>query len=105
MRIAIVGAEEAKFSPEAATLAKERNLLIAQDCDILYNIVVDQYPPTFVGRKFGICYHCAGKPGVIAHVKSGGCWTAYQALRLGKAAHWYVISQDGTTCQTFHKVG
>lgn len=67
---------------------KPRNLLIAQDADVLHNIVVDAYPDGWDGMTFPFCYHC-GKD--AAHVKSGGCWTAKQAQRLGKPAHWHVV--------------
>ena len=67
---------------------KPRNLRIAQDCDVLHNIVVDTYPPGWTGMTFPFCYHCGREAG---HVKSGGCWTAKQAARLGKPAHWHVI--------------
>lgn len=67
---------------------KPRNLLIAERCDVLHNIVVDSYPPGWTGMTFDFCYHCGKDAG---HVKSGGCWTAKQARRLGKPAHWHVI--------------
>lgn len=145
MRVGIVGAEAAKFSPGAAHRAKElirsllhpgdvvvsggchlggvdiwavalaaerglpppivhlpkvrswaegykpRNLLIARDAEILHNIVVDVLPDGFTGMRFAYCYHC-GK--MAQHVKSGGCWTAKQAQRLGKPAVWHVIPQS-----------
>lgn len=66
---------------------KERNLLIAHDADVLHNIVVANYPETYHGMKFDLCYHC----GTDKHIKSGGCWTAKAAQRLGKTAEWHVI--------------
>lgn len=68
---------------------KPRNLLIARACDVLYNIVVDKLPPDFKGMTHKLCYHCQTSD----HVKSGGCWTAKQAQRLGKPAHWITVIQ------------
>lgn len=67
---------------------KPRNLLIARDCDVLHNLVVDVYPPGWSGMTFPFCYHC-GKD--AKHVKSGGCWTAKQAMALGKRVEWHTI--------------
>ncbi len=75
---------------------ERRNLLIAQDSDIVHNITVASLPMSFTGRRFGICYHCerrkreTGKS-YTPHVKSGGCWTAYRAEKIGKQAEWYVV--------------
>ena len=66
---------------------KARNMLIAEDADIVHNIVVDVLPSDYVGMRFKLCYHC----NTTKHVKSGGCWTAKHALGLGKQAQWYVI--------------
>lgn len=66
---------------------KPRNLLIAQDSDEVHVIVVDQLPPNWKGLRFGKCYHCNSG----THVKSGACWTAKQAQKLGKQAFWHVI--------------
>lgn len=68
---------------------KPRNIKIAEDCDVLHNIVVREYPVTYTGMRFSSCYHCGG---ATDHVKSGGCWTANYARRLGKPAFWYVVS-------------
>ena len=66
---------------------KPRNLAIAHNCDILYNLVVDVLPPGFKGMRHKLCYHCH----TDAHIKSGGCWTALQVQRMGKPAHWRTI--------------
>lgn len=66
---------------------KERNVLIAQDSDEVHCIVVANLPESYNGMRFQLCYHC----GTDKHVKSGGCWTAKCAQRLGKPAVWHVI--------------
>jgi hypothetical protein len=67
-----------------------RNALIARDSDVVHNIVVAALPPGFVGRRHSHCYHCDS----TGHVKSGGCWTALRAERLGKSAEWHVILNE-----------
>ena len=71
---------------------RQRNLKIAKDSDIVHCIVIDEYPPSYDGMKFDYCYHCKATD----HIKSGGCWTAWQAVRMGKPAIWHVIAKDGT---------
>lgn len=70
---------------------KPRNEQIAQECDVLYNITVRNYPPDWGSRpgemRFEACYHCRN----TSHVKSGGCWTAKRAQALGKKAYWYIL--------------
>lgn len=66
---------------------KERNLLIARDSDVVHVIVVRQLPADFVGLRHALCYHCDS----VDHVKSGACWTAREAMKLGKPAHWHLI--------------
>ena len=66
---------------------KPRNIKIAENADILHNIIVAQYPPNYDGMRFDECYHC----GTNEHIKSGGCWTARYAQDLGKVAHWHVL--------------
>lgn len=58
---------------------KARNLDIAKSSDLVVCIVVKELPRGFKGMKFGDCYHCKGRN--PPHVKSGGCWTAWKALR------------------------
>jgi hypothetical protein len=67
---------------------KARNLKIAETCDSLLVIVVERYPLMYDGMRFDGCYHCGGRP---RHVKSGACWTANQALKLGKKVTWEII--------------
>jgi hypothetical protein len=55
---------------------KPRNLLIAK-ADVVACIVVADYPPNYTGMRFSGCYHCGTRN--LPHVKSGGCWTAWQA--------------------------
>lgn len=66
---------------------RERNLKIAKNSDVIYVIVVNRYPPNYVGMTFDYCYHCHTSD----HIKSGACWTAKQAQKLGKPAHWKVL--------------
>ena len=68
---------------------RERNMLIARDADVVHVIVVKGYPPGYTGMRFPLCYHCQATD----HVKSGACWTAKQAAKLGKPAHWHIIDQ------------
>jgi hypothetical protein len=71
---------------------KDRNLKIAKASDVVYVFVVDRYPPNYYGRKWINCYHCSTSNDT--HVKSGGCWTANQAVKLGKKAYWKIISNS-----------
>lgn len=66
-----------------------RNIQIARESDEVYCITVDKMPP-WGDRVY--CFHCK----TLTHVKSGGCWTAKFAKRLGKPAAVYVVSNDGT---------
>lgn len=59
---------------------KPRNILIAEASDKVISLVVKVLPPSYVGMRFKLCYHCK----TDSHVKSGGCWTAHYAARLGK---------------------
>lgn len=67
---------------------RARNLDIAKDSDKVHVIVVSEYPPSYTGRRFKKCYHC----GTSDHVKSGACWTAIQARKLGKQVQWHIIT-------------
>lgn len=71
---------------------KRRNIDIAKSCDILYNIVVRDYPKGYKGKKY-FDYHCADtEMEDIEHVKSGGCWTAWRAKEhYNKEVHWIII--------------
>ena len=72
---------------------KARNLDIARDSDEVHVIVVKEYPPGYTGRKFYSCYHCEKMPGndPKSHIKSGACFTAMHAKRMGKRAIWHII--------------
>ena len=66
---------------------KQRNLDIAKDSDIIYVILSDSFPFDFKKKKFTYCYHCKTSD----HIKSGACWTAHQAIKLGKKAEWVIV--------------
>ena len=66
---------------------KQRNLDIAKDSDIIYVILADSFPPEYNKKRFPYCYHCK----TDQHIKSGGCWTAHQAIKMGKKAEWIVV--------------
>lgn len=76
---------------------KQRNIDIALNSDIVYNIVVRDYPYGFTGDKYPD-YHCIKrkhtKPDgseIDKHAKSGGCWTAWYAIEHGGKAEWVII--------------
>lgn len=66
---------------------KQRNILIAEQSDEVHCITLARLPDSYNGMKFERCYHC----NTDTHVKSGGCWTAKYAKKLGKRAVWHVI--------------
>ncbi len=66
---------------------KKRNLQIADRSDIVHCIAVDVLPQDFKGMKFELCYHCGTKD----HVKSGGCWTMKQAIKMGKLGRLHIV--------------
>jgi hypothetical protein len=66
---------------------KPRNLLIAQRSDIVHCITIREYPKEYTGMRFAYCYHCL----TDTHIKSGGCWTMREAVRLGKKGEVHVI--------------
>jgi hypothetical protein len=85
---------------------KERNEKIAKDCDVLWNIVVRDYPYDYVGMQFDVCYHCLkwhnrNIKAFPRHVKSGGCWTAYKVLDMGKRASFLYLPQRSDDEQKF----
>ena len=69
---------------------KARNLIIAGESDAVYCVTVDKLPSTYKGMKFDYCYHCK----TDTHVKSGGCWTMKQAIRMGKHGELLVIQNS-----------
>lgn len=83
-----------KWDPKEGKGFKARNIEIAENCDVLYNVVVRDYPPHYNGKR--VCdYHCEKRvEEVPRHVKSGGCWTAWRAFDLGVPVRWMII--DGT---------
>lgn len=86
---AVLGCELRIFKPARKTWLcyKKRNIEIAKHSDVVHVIVVAKYPDTYTGLRFPSCYHCK----TDKHVKSGGCWTARFAEKLGKEAVWHVI--------------
>ncbi len=67
---------------------KQRNLQIAAFSDTVVCIVAENYLPTYKGRVFNSCYHCIKHVNAPPkHVKSGGCWTAWNA----KKREWIII--------------
>lgn len=66
---------------------KARNIDIATDSEEVHVIVVDKYPPDYVGMRFNLCYHCK----TTDHVKSGACWTGNYAKKLGKKVTTYIV--------------
>lgn len=92
---ALLGLELMIFPPREHNWSagyKPRNLQIASQSDKVYVIVPDTLPKGFTGMMFKKCYHCekAGRDSTN-HVKSGACWTALEALKLGKEAEWIII--------------
>jgi len=74
---------------------KARNIDIATSCDECHIILVNQLPPNYHGMRFSNCYHCAKHPdtNIPEHVKSGGCWTGWQAYSRNKECYWHIIKQ------------
>jgi hypothetical protein len=85
----VIGLTVTEYPPEAQSwwAYKKRNLQIAARSDIVHCITVDRLPESYTGMRFGLCYHCGTKD----HVKSGGCWTMKQAIKLGKTGVLHVI--------------
>lgn len=86
---AAMGLQVTEYAPKANSwwAYKERNLQIASRSDIVYCITVDRLPDDYHGMRFGLCYHC----GNATHVKSGGCWTMKQAIKMGKLGKLCVV--------------
>ncbi len=74
---------------------KARNIDIAESCNECHIILVNQLPPNYKGMKFNNCYHCAKHQdfNIPEHVKSGGCWTGWQAYQRNKDCTWHIIKQ------------
>ena len=78
------------FPPKVLSWAggyKPRNMQIAKASQELHNITVKNLPLDYKGMRFETCYHC----GTSEHIKSGGCWTAKYAQKIGRQAFWHVI--------------
>lgn len=75
---------------------KQRNIDIANKSDKVWCISVDTLPEGFSGMKFSCCYHCERNAQIPYpnHVKSGGCWTMYYAIGLGKQGSLYVVKNN-----------
>ena len=87
---ASLGLRVTEFPPKThswETGYKPRNLLIAQSSFIVYCITVRRLPNNYKGMRFPFCYHC----GSSDHIKSGGCWTMKQAIKLGKVGLLIVV--------------
>jgi hypothetical protein len=84
-----LGLTVTEFPPEVQSwwAYKKRNLRIAEHSDIVHCITVDRLPESYTGMRFNLCYHC----GTNGHVKSGGCWTMKQAIKIGKIGKLHVI--------------
>lgn len=66
---------------------KPRNLEIATHSQKVYCITLRTLPDSYKGMRFDYCYHCKTED----HVKSGGCWTVKQAIRMKKYGEVIVI--------------
>ncbi len=88
--VGYIGCPPAKLTWEGGY--KQRNLKIARESDMVSCITLRELPPTYNGMKFTHCYHCK----VNDHVKSGGCWTVKQAVKMGKIGRIFIVNPDGT---------
>lgn len=83
---------------------RDRNLMIARYSDVIHVIVVKKLHPEFSsGITFSLCYHCGTS--VSPHVKSGACWTARQAMKMGKTAIWHIYDVTDRTWNHSFKSG
>jgi hypothetical protein len=64
---------------------RARNLRIARVSSLVLCVVVRELPQGYTGMRFAECYHCRNRN--PAHVKSGGCWTAWQCA----AREWAIL--------------
>lgn len=73
---------------------RDRNLQIARRSDLVACITVAELPPSYRGMRFPQgCYHCHTPP--QDHVKSGGCWTMWQAREAGKRGLLVIVEPEG----------
>lgn len=101
----VVGKEKQIFPPKKLNWSegyKPRNLQIAKHSDLVYCITVDCLPVDYTGMRFPVCYHCARAKKDTHHIKSGGCWTAIEAEKMGKPAKWIVIDNADTPVAPLH---
>src|SRR3972149_6309784 len=61
---------------------KERNIAIAQECDILYCISTPIHQTE--------CYHHNMNETTPKHERTGACWTRNRALLCGKQVHLFI---------------
>lgn len=93
---AVTGKEPVVFKPTRLAWSgaggfQDRNIKIAEGSDIVHVIVVAELPASYTGMRFpNGCYHCKMAKD---HVKSGGCWTARYALKIGRQAQWHIITE------------
>jgi len=66
---------------------KARDVDIGRASDEVHVVVGKDYPPGYRGRRFPFCYH----DGRTDHVKSGACWTAKQAAKMGKPTLLHIV--------------
>ena len=86
-----LGLKVTEFPPKSLSWEdgyKPRNLQIANRSTAVYCIVVDQLPGNYTGMRFQSCYHC----GKNDHIKSGGCWTVREAIKLGKVGEIRIVN-------------
>lgn len=78
---------------------KVRNMAIAFHSMEVHAIVMGAYVANYAGERFPHCYHCMQRGEHPWHVKSGACWTAWNALsRAGshRVCTWHIIQLDGS---------
>jgi hypothetical protein len=74
---------------------RSRNLDIARNSDVVVCITLRELPEGYHGMRFPHgCYHC--QTPASDHVKSGGCWTMWEAKRKGKTGLLIVVNPDGS---------
>lgn len=97
-----LGVDTEEFAPVVnrweGTAAKpgfhQRNMTIAEQSDVVVSFVLTEFPPNFTGRKFTFCYHHRDEKewhDKHPHIKSGGCYTAAYARKLGKVGKTIIL--------------
>lgn len=84
-----LGLETIEYKPKVLAWEgyRKRNLAIAKDSDVVVCYTVKTLPPDYKGMRFTWCYHCQTNQ----HIKSGGCWTVKEAVKMGKKGEVVVI--------------